>query len=548
MKVILFYILLFCGIAGIAIGLLMPAHLRAQDPYVIQRHGSEGPSLTVAAGEAAANNPAVAKGLLAAAEKLGMTNTTTVIEQLREAAGERTPARTVLEKLEEVEAGRIQVAETPVFAALKKNANRQVLTNSLQSIEATQVLRIREAGRTNWAVFAPVKSAAGLPLDVSILTTAFLMEQRAFGPNSQLRDEILKMSAPGPFPGREEFFLSIFALAKRFSSEQIIAFVGNIPTAAALQGITSYMQEHPDATPVLYTATILSKDGGALAAYLNRFYRDAEKDIGFALASGPEALKWLLARQQPVYRCSVYNKAAESRFVQFIFRPLVNLATNSPALALVLKFCLIGVGGFLVAYSLKFRPNAPEERNFVLYSRFSLARRMAFTCVLLLLTIVLGEPYLAQGEQRPPRANVHFPILAAVAKAAANTSKKPSSPPMIDQHTILAIGTFLCLQAVIYSICLVKLAEIRKQPVSNEIKLKLLENEDHLFDGGLYCGLFGTAASLILLTLGAIKPSLVSAYSSTLFGILFVALLKIGHVRPLKRRLLLDIANKPAVI
>ena len=119
---------------------------------------------------------------------------------------------------------------------------------------------------------------------------------------------------------------------------------------------------------------------------------------------------------------------------------------------------------------------------------------------------------------------------------------------MLDQHTILAIATFLVLQALIYGICLVKLAEIRKQPVTDEIKLKLLENEDLLFDGGLYCGLFGTAASLILLTLGVIKPSLISAYSSTLFGILFVALLKIGHVRPLKRRLLLDIANKPAVI
>ena len=75
-----------------------------------------------------------------------------------------------------------------------------------------------------------------------------------------------------------------------------------------------------------------------------------------------------------------------------------------------------------------------------------------------------------------------------------------------------------------------------------EVKLRLLENEENLFDAGLYLGLFGTAASLILLTLGLIKPSLVSAYSSTLFGILFVALLKIFHVRPYKRRLIIESA------
>ena len=64
------------------------------------------------------------------------------------------------------------------------------------------------------------------------------------------------------------------------------------------------------------------------------------------------------------------------------------------------------------------------------------------------------------------------------------------------------------------------------------IKLKLLENEDHLFDAGLYLGFAGTIVSLILVSLGVIQPSLMAAYSSTSFGIIFVSIFKIFNLRP----------------
>jgi hypothetical protein len=96
------------------------------------------------------------------------------------------------------------------------------------------------------------------------------------------------------------------------------------------------------------------------------------------------------------------------------------------------------------------------------------------------------------------------------------------------------------LQALIYTACLVKLAEIRRQNVVARVKLKLLENEDHLFDAGLYLGFVGTIISLILMSLGVMKPSLMAGYSSTSFGILFVSIFKIFNLRPVRRRLLLE--------
>ena len=72
------------------------------------------------------------------------------------------------------------------------------------------------------------------------------------------------------------------------------------------------------------------------------------------------------------------------------------------------------------------------------------------------------------------------------------------------------------------------------------VKLRLMENEENLFDGGLYVGIGGTAAALVLQVLGVIEPNLLAAYSSNLFGITCVAIVKIRHVRPYKRQLILD--------
>jgi hypothetical protein len=110
----------------------------------------------------------------------------------------------------------------------------------------------------------------------------------------------------------------------------------------------------------------------------------------------------------------------------------------------------------------------------------------------------------------------------------------------MNQLSLLTMLLFFVLQALLYVASLVKLAEIRRQQVPSRMKLKLLENEDHLFDAGLYLGFFGTIVSLILVSLGVFKqPSLMAAYSSTSFGILFVVVFKILHLRRARRQLLL---------
>ena len=89
--------------------------------------------------------------------------------------------------------------------------------------------------------------------------------------------------------------------------------------------------------------------------------------------------------------------------------------------------------------------------------------------------------------------------------------------------------------------------DVARQPVSPQLKLRLTENEDNLFDSGLYIGMMGTAAALVLQVIGVIDSNLLAAYSSNLFGLVCVAFVKIRHVRGFKRKLILEAqASVPA--
>jgi hypothetical protein len=156
------------------------------------------------------------------------------------------------------------------------------------------------------------------------------------------------------------------------------------------------------------------------------------------------------------------------------------------------------------------------------------------------LLIVATEPFLLHAA--PPseyRMRLHLPVLVATSEVSAPAEKTQPATTM-DTSTLLSIALFASLQVAMYLICLVKIREVSRQPVSPLVKLKLMENEENLFDGGLYVGIAGTATALLLQVLRVIEPNLLAAYASNLFGIICVALVKIRHVRDFKRQLILE--------
>lgn len=109
-----------------------------------------------------------------------------------------------------------------------------------------------------------------------------------------------------------------------------------------------------------------------------------------------------------------------------------------------------------------------------------------------------------------------------------------------DISSIVTIVLFSLLQMGVYLTCLLKIREIEQSPVAPSLKLRLLENEENLFDMGLYVGIGGTATALILQVLNVIESNLIAAFTSNLLGIMCVAVIKIHHVRSSKQRLILS--------
>jgi hypothetical protein len=196
-------------------------------------------------------------------------------------------------------------------------------------------------------------------------------------------------------------------------------------------------------------------------------------------------------------------------------------------------------GGFFLAAAGHFAWPAIEEPLQV--RGFHLARELLFALGFLLVVLLLSEPFLAQESQK---TEFVFRLRLPGAAAAPASTTPPAKPSLMNPKSLITIALFFVLQGLLYVACLVKLAEIRRQKVPPRVQIKLLENEEHLFDGGLYLGFAGTIICLILVSLGVIEQSLMAAYSSTSFGVIFVCSFKIFNLRPVRRNFLMQAENQ----
>jgi len=543
------------GLTMLLGGLLVPAHLRAVDAKVIERAGKKSRSL-------------VEEGLvlltqkqLGSAEQLlqvaktenlkGHPSLETAVQQFARTYPALLPwggADFSLEKLFPTAAIRQQAESTNFIEFVVQGPNREKLLEFLNASTVPEV-RIILQGRawTNTVLFPSAQTASGQAWESALAVGGLLLHEHRLKPGlhvalARMATEAQRGGSTQPF---EQALMDLMSLAQRFNWVQLVAFVGQIDDEETLRRLAHLVQKADARLPVLFSAVQLSGNPAAVERYLMEFSQTGWKDLAGGLHFGAGGLKELLQRKLPLYSPRLRNELVGYDPFATLFSVVLDACWLTPWVALSLKWFCYLTGGFLLGMAFHYGKPAVSALERPLQVRgFHLAREFLFALGFLLVVLLLSEPFLAQESQKAD----FFPFrlqLPMAGKAVAAGIARASSSSM-NQLSLLSLLLFFVLQALIYTACLIKLAEIRRQGIPSRTKLKLLENEDHLFDAGLYLGFVGTIISLILVSLGVIKPSLMAAYSSTSFGIIFVSIFKIFHLRPLRRRLLMETEALPS--
>ena len=541
MKAIWFWLCILFGLMLLSCGLLVPAHLRAVDSGVVLAAGRNGPSVIERGkaligehrlGAAALYPPAARIGMISGWDRLGEALTNQMAAAPAEQFwGNDLHAESLFHSIPADTFGAFIVRSENRLPALE-------YLRSSSSAAAQELLRTRSL--QNLTAFTPSGSASGQVFDAAVAETGLLLDGNHLTP--AFSDSILALALQanrgnGSQP-LEDLLSDFVSLGERFNWDQLTAFVAAIPDAATLHQLADGARLADDKLSVLFVAVQMTGRPQAVGRYLAKFNKTGLDDIASSLSYGADGVTTLVTRDQRFYRPAwLQPLLLRNPFGGFYYFTAHGVVQN-PWLTLALKWLLYLGAGFLFATALHIaQPEATELERPLAVRGVHVFRECLFALGFLLMVLLVSEPFLAQERQEGGFAfHLQLPMAGGGMAAGIAGLKQTVMSPII----YLTLLLFFVLQALIYMACLLKLAEIRRQQVPPRVKLKLLENEEHLFDAGLYLGFVGTIVSLIVASLGLVKFSLMAAYSSTSFGIIFVVIFKIFHLRAARRQLVLE--------
>ncbi|WP_156468890.1 hypothetical protein [Cephaloticoccus capnophilus] len=429
------------------------------------------------------------------------------------------------------------IKTTPVLQLLISESARAALRASLassRSVGVQTVLATREVAQTGR--FVPAHQPGGQPLDAVILLSALLYQSEQFSP--ELRRELRELAAVANeqdgLGHLEEFYIDLLSLAQRLDWVQLAELVSRSGGSTTLGEYAHLARIAPSELPIIYTAAFFAGSADRVASYLIRYGKVGSEDLRLALGLGGGAVQQLVLRQVPIKHATT---PALSELADFSIR--------HPDFTLALKYFGYLAAAFLIFRGVERGLLAPFLGRGAVETdgRKSLVQSGLLAVFAAGLLILATEPYLLAATESLSeyRFRISIPLLANIAMPVADSAEaSASTTPSMNTSTVVSIAVFALLQVAIYFVCLRKIAEIRAQTLAPLLKLRLVENEDNLFDSGLYVGMMGTATALVLQVLGVIDHNLLAAYASNLFGLVCVALVKIRHVRGFKNALIIE--------
>jgi hypothetical protein len=411
----------------------------------------------------------------------------------------------------------------PAFDLVLPEAGRQLVAAFLKDSRSpgTQaLLRSRAMPTTR---FVAADKPGGQPLEAAILLTALLHEREVLAPS--LAADLRRMAerpATEPNPELEDWYLNLVVTARRLEWSALVRLLAVTPDARSFGRFALAAKAFQPDLPVLYAASVLGADPAGASEQLLEQGDIGREGLRRALGLGTGALKVLVADGRPLMAGS------------WVPAPAARWAMRSPwgALGARCGLVLFAVAAALAGAGSLVGPSFAGPRG----GWWSWGGKAG-------MAVAAAGLLVAAGEPAPPRIGPQPKYqlqLAALGPASPGKAVAARTQASMDPATLLTIGIFAVLQITVYVVCRRKITEISRLSDAPQLRLRLLENEDNLFDAGLYVGIAGTATALVLQVLHLVEANLLAAYSSNLMGIITVALVKIRHVRPSKRRLILE--------
>ena len=437
-----------------------------------------------------------------------------------------------------------RMSPAPLYSVLAASDSRKKLLDFLAQADSGLVKKFISMRGMNPAIFPPVYSSAGAPLEAALLINALMAQAGDFDRRFLLDiASIMDLSEKSPEKKEEfeKYCLATLAFAKGYDWTIVRSIFSHFSSAGEAYGFARVYESAPtrDYKNVLLAGMFECGSPSMCSRYLDGADPRRWEDFRYAFLHGEGALAFLLESGSPIY-----SDSASARFLSPVCSPikeaLAPYVAKFPAAALSAKVALAVIGGYFFIRGF-LRIFQPERDTPSWHSPLALARGLLEALAAALVFFLLAEPnaFAANSVENAPAPELRFAFEKVI-----NTIGEETMNFETDTATIAAVALFFVLQLTVYVFCLIRLSMIKRIKAPAKLKMQLLENEETLFDLGLYIGLGGTVFSLILLTMGIVTASLMAAYASTLFGILFTALVKTMHVRRYKRRLLLEAANE----
>ncbi len=527
-------VLVVLGLALAVAGWLLPVNVKALSPALLRAAGAGTPSLGAYGRDLVDVEKIGPAALVLAAARATEDPKAPALAAALEQFAVRQPGLMAwggwdpfLDPLFNLRADSGRRGSTPVLTFFNTEKARGILRTYLakSGSEGVQAL-VKLRDLTGTGRFVPATRPGGQPLDALILLTGLLYQGGHLSPSLQreLRGLADTALVQKDFGELESFFIDLLSLGRRLDWSQLAELMRRTDSVRTLSEYAHLARVAPDHLPLIYAAALFSDSADRVAGYLIEFGKTGMEDLRTALTHGQGAVKQLLLRRVPI------NRSTNPTLGGF-----AELALTYPQFFLALKYLAVIAGVWIALRGLDrwfVGPAGAGSATFALGGAKSGALSILFAAIVLAVT----EPFLIQAAPAS-EFQLRRPVLVL-----ANILPAPDSQPAFTMETsnVISIALFAALQVGVYLLCLAKIREIARRNVSPAVKLQLLKNDENLFDLGLYVGIGGTAAAMVLITLGLTNANLISAFSSNLFGITCVALVKIVHVRTFQNQLTLE--------